>query len=177
MRDLRATQPPPSRTGIPELDRLWTSNGGKLAISDRGISLLYHIINHLVTVLNGTVALVDVNGRFSPTHLDCDLKHVHVFRPTQSSLKITLESVEEYMIWGGHGSQGREWLGTLVNGGVGGDINVGWGGWLRVERENVEGFSMGMSVEEALGERGMRQQIVDPKGWKAVSETGEFRWT
>lgn len=80
------------------------------------------------------------------------------------------------MLWGEHGSKGREWVGTIVNGGVGGDIMVGWRGWLRVEREEVGVFGIGVSVEEGMGEREVRQEVVDGRAWKAVSDIGEFRW-
>jgi hypothetical protein len=138
--------------------------------------LLYHLINHMITTLNGTIALIDLDGRFSPSHLDCDLQHIHVFRPTRSNAKATLDGAEEYMLWGDHGSKGREWVGTLVNGGVGGDIMVDWKGWLRVEREEVGAFSVGVGIEEVVGERGTRQEIVESKGWKGVSELGSYCW-
>jgi hypothetical protein len=80
------------------------------------------------------------------------------------------------MLWGEHESKGREWLGTVVNGGVGGDIMLGWRGWLRVEREETVGFAPGMSAEEALGESEARQEFVESRGWKAVSDLGEFSW-
>jgi len=130
----------------------------------------------MVTSLQGTVALIDIDGRFSPSHLSCELQHVHVFRPTKRNLKVTLESVEEYMLWGEHESMGREWVGTLVNGEVGGDIMVGWRGWLRVEREEVSGFTDGVSVEEVVGEREKRQEVVDSKGWRGTSEMGKYCW-
>lgn len=130
----------------------------------------------MVTGLSGTVALIDVDGRFSASHLSCDLNHVHVFRPTKGNFTATLEGVQEYMLWGEHGSKGREWLGTLVNGGVGGDVMVGWRGWLRVEREEVRRFAVGSSIEEVFGEREQRQDVVDHKGWKGVSEMGNYSW-
>jgi len=177
LKDLRSAHSPnSSRTGIPELDRLWRSNSGKLSITGRGLPLLYHVIDHMVTALNGTVALIDLDGRFSPSHLSCDLQHVHIFRPLKDNLKATLDGVEEYMLWEDHASKGREWVGTLVNGGVGGDVMVGWRGWLRVEREEVGGFAVGVSVEEVIGKREERQELVESKGWKGVSEMGEYRW-
>jgi len=80
------------------------------------------------------------------------------------------------MLYGDHGSKGREWFGTIVVGGMGGDVNVGWRGWSRVEREEVGGFGWGVSVEEAVGERERRREAVDGKGWRAVCEElgGEF---
>jgi hypothetical protein len=178
LKDLRASHNPrPERTGIPELDRLWRNHGGKLAIVGRGLPLLYHIVNQLVEGRGGTVAVLDVDGRFSPSHLDCELRHVHVFRPTKSNLKVTLESVEGYILWGDHGSKDREWMATIVHAGVGGDIMTGWRGWLKVERERVQGFEAGISVEEALIEREMGQENGIPRGWRAVSQYGTFSWT
>lgn len=130
----------------------------------------------MITALSGTIALIDLDGRFSPSHLTCDLHHIHVFRPTKSNFKATLEGLEDYMLWGEHESKGREWVGTLVIGGVGGDIMFGWRGWLRVEREEVSRFAVGVSVEEIIGEREKRQDVVDSKGWKGVSEIGEYSW-
>jgi hypothetical protein len=177
LKDLRASQNPrPERTGIPELDGLWRDHGGKLAIVGRGLPLIYHIVNHLVKVRGGTVAVLDVEGRFSPSHLDCELRHVHVFRPTKSNLKATLESVESYMLWGNHGSKGREWMATIVNGGVGGDIMTGWKGWLRIERDRMDSFVAGISAEEALIEKEISQKHVSPRGWRAVSQYGTFSW-
>jgi len=82
------------------------------------------------------------------------------------------------MLYGDHGSKGREWVGTIVLGDIGGDVNFGWRGWLRVEREEVAGFREGGSVEEVWGEKGMRQrqEIVDNSGWKAQCEFGDYVW-
>jgi hypothetical protein len=177
LKDLRAAHNPRlEKTGIPELDGLWRSHGGKLAIVGRWPPLLYHIVNHLVRVRGGAVAVVDVDGRFSPSHLDCELRHVHVFRPTRSNLKVTLESVEGYMLWGDHASREREWMATIVNGGVGGDIMTGWRGWLRVEREGIGGYTAGISTEEALIEGREEHSNMGSMGWRAVSQYGTFSW-
>lgn len=139
------------------------------------------MVSHLVQNLGGTVVLIDLDGRFSPSHLTdltmSDLEHVHVFRCSKERLKVTLEHLEEYMILGEHGSKGREWLGTIVLGGVGGDVMVGWRGWLGVERELVGGFGEGVSVEEAWGEREKRIEVLDGKGWRGVCEMGKFNWS
>lgn len=176
-KDLRTEAlPTTSRTGIRSLDDLWKQHGGKLSIAGRGLPLLYHIIDHIISTLNGTVALIDIEGRFSPSQLHCDMMHLHVFRPTKANLKATMDSVEDYMLWGDHESKGREWVGTILNGGVGGDVMVGWRGWLRVEKEAVGHFGDGVSVEEAWAERGMRQEVAEKSGWRAGSEIGDFRW-
>ncbi|KAL2071308.1 hypothetical protein VTL71DRAFT_12543 [Oculimacula yallundae] len=192
LKDLRAASIPNSpRTGIEALDSLWKTHGGKLSITGRTLPLLHHILTHLISPshLNGTIALVDLTGRFSPSHLltssppssTClqrsDLQHIHVFRPTKSNLKATIDSVETYMLYGDHKSHGKEWLGVIVSGGVGGDINLGWRGWLRVERENVPAFGEGVSVEEVWGERGRRGDVVSERGWRAEDENGDgFVW-
>ncbi len=80
------------------------------------------------------------------------------------------------MLYADHRSKGREWLGTIVNGGLGGDVVLGWRGWLRVEREHVGGFGEGVSIEEVWGERGRRDEVVEGKGWRADSEMGGFAW-
>lgn len=144
--------------------------------------MLYRLIYYLVHVLHGTIVLIDIDGRFSPSHLNLsldELKHIHIFRPNKSNLKATLESVENHMLRGEHHSKGREWVGTIVNGGVGGDISVGWRGWLRVERDAGMGmgFGAGVSVQEAVAERERREdQGVQERGWRAVTEIGEFSW-
>ncbi len=78
------------------------------------------------------------------------------------------------MLYGEHSSMDREWMGTIVNGGVGGDINLGWRGWLRVEREAVGGFSEAISVEEAWGERERRMELAEKAGWRGFCEEGGF---
>lgn len=80
------------------------------------------------------------------------------------------------MLYGEHGSKGKEWVGTIVNGGIGGDINVGWRGWLRVEREEIERFRWSVSVEEAFGDRERRSEVVEQRVWKGISDGlgGEF---
>jgi hypothetical protein len=90
----------------------------------------------------------------------------------------TIAAVENYLLGGEHKSMVREWVGILVNGAQGGDVMVGWKGWLRVEseREDVPRFGTGLSVEEAMKEREQRQRAVESKGWRAVSEWGDYRW-
>jgi len=163
--------------------------------------LLYHIIDHMVGN-GGTVAVVDITGRFSPSHLMCsrdDLKHIHVFlankyvnkpphpllfhkvdantqETTRYNFQITLSSVKGYMEYGDHGSKHRPWTSTLVVGENGGDICVVWNGWLTVEKEEVMRYLPGVDVEEAVQGRGQRRKVVDGKGWRAVSERGEWYW-
>jgi len=182
LKDLRtlSNHTRPSRTGLPDLDDLWKQHGGKLSIIGQGLPLIYTVITHLVHTLGGTIVVIDLDGRFSPSHLTElsveGLRDIHVFRCSKERLKVTLESVEGYMLWGEHWSKGREWLSTIILGGVGGDIMVGWRGWLGVEREMVRGFAEGFSVEEAWGEKEGRQEVVDTKGWRGVCEMGEFSW-
>jgi len=182
LKSVRQTSiPNPSKTGIPTLDTFWSHNGGRLSVTGRGLPFLFHLLTSLLTNLHGTVALLDLTARFSPSHISfpfSELQHIHVFRPTPSNLKVTLESVEKYMLYGEHGSKGREWVGTIVLGGTGGDINIGWRGWLRVEKEEVGKFGDGVRVEEVWGEKGMkqRQEVVDEAGWRADCEFGDYCW-
>ncbi|KAJ2903218.1 hypothetical protein MKZ38_010254 [Zalerion maritima] len=108
-----------------------------------------------------------------------DLKHLYVYKPTREQLKPTLESAEGFMLYGNHGSKGREWWGTIViGGGVGdGDISCGWRGWLRVEGERVEPFQEGISVQEALQLRKERHAQVDAARGRLLgrSEAGDVR--
>lgn len=82
-------------------------------------------------------------------------------------------------------SRGREWWGTVVVGaaegsgpaasGAAGDVvAAGWKGWLRVEREKVGGFAMGMGVREAKARRDERQRVVDGVGWAVESDWGGY---
>jgi len=82
------------------------------------------------------------------------------------------------MLYGNHGSKGREWLGTMINGGngQGGDIMVGWRGWMRVEREEGVGFEVRTSAEEAVGERTNRWDMMEARGWRAVCGGGKYCW-
>jgi len=54
-------------------------------------------------------------------------------------------------------------------------VTAGWKGWLRVDRAEVHGFDVGISVEEALREREKRQAVVDgQRRWVATSVWGGF---
>jgi len=174
----------PMSTGIAPIDTLLrkpTFSNRKLSISGRGLALLYAVVDHLVDGLGGTVAVVDLEGRFSPSHLRCEVGHVHVFRVGAGKtgnvgIGEVMGEVERYMMGGGHGSWGREWVATVVNGGVGGDVMVGWMGWLRVEREEVEGFAAEIGVDEALEMREEKQEELDKRGWTAATEDGKATW-
>lgn len=78
------------------------------------------------------------------------------------------------MVYGGHGSKGREWWGTIVVGGPGGDVCGGWRGWLRVDREETPGFGGVVPAEEALLERGVGDG--ERPTWVVSSEWGGFRF-
>ena len=81
-------------------------------------------------------------------------------------------------------SQGREWVGTVVLGGNGGDVNFGWRGMWRVERVSEgEAFGEAVSVEEAAEERKVRREAMGGVGkergakWKVVGDSsGEYSW-
>jgi hypothetical protein len=188
LRDLRKTKEAeigrPLRLGIPGLDDIWARHGGRLEITGpEGLELLYQIVSIAVSPpRNGTIVVVDVDGRFDVTQLRCeieDLKHVHVYRPLKGHVKDTILQVEDYLLGREHASMGRECVGIVVNGAQGGDVMVGWKGWLKVEsgRDDVPRFGMGISVEEAMREREQRQLAIETKGWRAVSDWGEYRWT
>ncbi|KAI2467990.1 hypothetical protein F4781DRAFT_286049 [Annulohypoxylon bovei var. microspora] len=116
-----------------------------------------------------------------------DLRHVHVYRPArgQEQVQAAIAAAGQWMLYGAHGSRAREWWGTVVIGGgsgagggmgVKGDVNAGWKGWLRVQREEVSLFPAGVSVEEALLDREKRQEVVDAAGWVAASRVGGYVW-
>lgn len=127
--------------------------------------------------------------RTAPTHEQWvtveDLRHVHVYRPARGSLshiRDVLTSAEQHMIYSRHASMAREWWGTIVIGGGSptalgpgnADVTTGWKGWLRVDREEVRGFPVGMSVEEALMDRDQRQRAADAAGFTATCAWGTF---
>ncbi|OTA89185.1 hypothetical protein M434DRAFT_398774 [Hypoxylon sp. CO27-5] len=177
-----------------------------LSVSGRYLPLLYHLVSTLIAEPhNYTVVVVDAESIFDVTrlilspdrphqHLSSsypaqlsDLRHVHVYRPArgQDQIKAAVAAAGEWMLYGAHGSRAREWWGTVVigggsgtGGGAGakGDVNAGWKGWLRVEREEVPGFPAGVSVEEALRDRDKRQEVVDSAGWVAGSRVGAYMW-
>ncbi|KAI0109307.1 hypothetical protein F4776DRAFT_643256 [Hypoxylon sp. NC0597] len=176
-----------------------------LSVSGRYLPLLYHLVSTLIAEPhNYTVVVVDAESLFDVTRLLSpdrshhhsnnsypaqlpDLRHVHVYRPArgQDQIKAAVAAAGEWMLYGAHGSRAREWWGTVVIGGgsgtggsagAKGDVNAGWKGWLRVEREEVPGFPTGVSVEEALRDRDKRQEAVDSAGWVAGSRVGAYVW-
>ncbi|KAI0534092.1 hypothetical protein GGR58DRAFT_79559 [Xylaria digitata] len=167
-----------------------------MSVGGRYLAFLYYFLSTLISAPhNYTVVVVDVESRFDVTRLinttstpgasatnsrntatPVDLAHVHVYRPSREQVHAVVAGVDEYMLYGSHSSRGRQWWGTVVVGGVGGDVNAGWKGWLRVEREGVAGFPVGMSVEEALRERERRHEAVDRAGWVASSQWGTHVW-
>jgi len=178
--------PTSSRTGIEELDDLFykigahTNQNPKINISGRYLPLLYHLLTSIISSpSNGTVAVVDLEGKFSPSHLALtaqQLKHIHVFTPAEENLAITLDSIENYMLHGEHLSHERVFKGIFVLGATGGDFNFGWRGSVRVEREEVGRFSEGGSVEEFWAERERRGEVVERKGWRVLNEGGVYRF-
>lgn len=136
---------------------------------------------------------VDEDGKQEKKLKKSDLKHLHIFRPSAENLETTLKGIEEYMLYGDHESYGREFGGSILFGSDGRDaagktvanvrgmgrpdIIMGWRGWLRVEREEVAGFGMGVSAEEVLGQRERREEVVKGKGWRGVGDKGgEVVW-
>lgn len=114
-----------------------------------------------------------------------DLKHVHIYRPARGSpsyIREVLSAAEHHMIYSKHASIAREWWGSIVIGGGSpavlgpelASVTTGWRGWLRVDREEVRGFGLGMSIEEALLDRDRRQRAVSDAGWTANCVWGGF---
>ncbi|KAK6951465.1 hypothetical protein Daesc_008000 [Daldinia eschscholtzii] len=174
-----------------------------LSVSGRYLQLLYHLISTLIAEpYNYTVVVVDADSRFDVTRLVNSrfpgstvssypaqlsaIRHVYVYRPArgQDQVRAAVAAAGEWMLYGAHGSRAREWWGTVVIGGSGtgggpsvkGDINAGWKGWVKVEREEIEGFPADFSVEEALRDREKRQKVVDDAGWVASSRVGSYLW-
>lgn len=164
-----------------------------------GLDLVYHLIATLITAPRSmAVSVIDFDGRFDVLRLlatgipdRSDLEHVHVVRPpegTAGEVAGYVQAVEEYMLYGGHGSRGREWWGSVVvlgegrgrgrkdEGMMGESVGVvvgGGSGWMRVERGEVAGFGE-TSVEEALEGREGREREVEGAGWAGVSAWGGF---
>lgn len=114
-----------------------------------------------------------------------DLRHVHVYRPARGSsshIREVLSAAENHMIYSKHASIAREWWGSIIIGGGSpavlgpevANVTTGWRGWLRVDREDVRGFGLGMSIEEALLDRDRRQRAVNDTGWTANCAWGGF---
>lgn len=96
------------------------------------------------------------------------------------------------MLYGEHGSRGREFWGVVVidagvglgNGSMAGAIAgeillaCGYRGEVKVGdgRGEVLAFAMGTSAEEAWGEREARREEVEKRGWWARWEGGNLNW-
>lgn len=158
-----------------------------VSLSGRHLPLLYRLISALVSPPHlYALLIIDLDGRFDSTRLSCPethLRHVYVQRPASSSperLRALVTDTETFMLYGDGArvSAARQWWGTVVLGGLGaGDIAAGWRGWLRVDREHIRGFTLGISAEEALEQRERRQDAVDAAGWAATSEWGGFTFS
>ncbi|KAL0930237.1 uncharacterized protein CTRU02_215057 [Colletotrichum truncatum] len=171
-----------------------------LAVTGRQLPLIYRLVSGLVSApYYRTVLVFDTEHRFDATRLSCspdDLRHVYVHRPafhdissdskdrtttsriSPNQLRELVMAAENWMFYGAHDSSGREWWGTIVIGALGaGDITAAWKGWLRVERANVPGFSIGCSAQEALSDRQKRQDAIDATPWAASSQWGNFNFT
>ena len=126
-----------------------------------------------------------------------DLKHIYVYRPApsanQSQVQASLAAAREYMLYAPHGSRTRAWWGSVVVGGTAGsgfvgpavdgrgerlvaDVVASWKGWLHIQREEVAGFGLGISVEEALGERERRAELARNRRWEARAREGAYAW-
>ncbi|CAM1500844.1 Fc.00g100060.m01.CDS01 [Cosmosporella sp. VM-42] len=176
-------------THIESLDQLAirhyrSTQSSTLSLSGRHLPLLYTLISALVSPPDlYTLFIIDLDNRFDATRLTCSsqhIRHVYIQRPARSSpdrLRALVADAETFMLYGdaSRQSSSREWWGTVVLGGLGaGDIVAGWKGWLRVERENVRGFTLGISAEEAMEQRSNRAEAVESAGWAATSQWGGF---
>jgi len=175
------------KTHVPSLDVLITQNfretaSPHISVTGRAIHFVYALTSHVAGPLGQTLLIIDLEGRFDATRLTCGeadlLRHIYVHRPARSCspemLREVVAEARKWMLYGKHGSTGREWWGTVVIGGSGGDVSCGWKGWLRVDRAVMDGFPVGASVEEALALRTRRQDMVDQTGWVVSSEYGSF---
>lgn len=163
-----------------------------VSVSGRSTSLLDKVASSLVSAPHQfAVVIIDLEGRFDPTRLSCndlDLRHVYVKRPPRivsiedsgtgtspEQLRVLVDQAEKFMLYGNHASGDRPFWGTIIAGGLGaGDLTTGWKGWLRVDREEVRSFALGISAEEALEKRNARQKAVDEAPWTASSHWGGF---
>ncbi|KAK7931597.1 Peptidase M43- pregnancy-associated plasma-A [Apiospora marii] len=124
-----------------------------------------------------------------------DLKHVYVYRPArsanQSQVQASLAAAREYMLYAPHASRARAWWGSVVVGGTAGgfgaavdgrgerlvaDVVASWKGWLHIQRQEVAGFGVGISVEEALEDRERRAALVRNRRWEARAREGTYAW-
>ncbi|KAF4966154.1 hypothetical protein FSARC_6153 [Fusarium sarcochroum] len=161
-----------------------TTKAAGISISGRHLPLLYKLISTLISPPHQyAVLIIDIEGRFDATRLTCSpshTQHVYVQRPARSSpeqIRALVAEAEGLLLYSdvARASAGREWWGTILVGGLGaGDIAAGWKGWLRVDREHVRGFALGISAEEALNQKEQRQDVVDAAGWAATSQWGGF---
>lgn len=161
-----------------------TTKAPGISISGRHLPLLYTLISNLISPPHlYAVLVIDVEGRFDATRLTClttHMEHVYIQKPARGyveQVRALAAEAEGILLYGdvARQSAGREWWGTIVVGGLGaGDIATGWKGWLRVERENVRGFALGISADEAVSQKEKRQDVVDSAGWAASSQWGGF---
>ncbi|KAM4065956.1 peptidase M43, pregnancy-associated plasma-A [Hirsutella rhossiliensis] len=184
-------------THMDELDRvaarhLRDTQAPTLAIAGRSLPLLYKLVATLVSPPHRqAVLVVDADGRFDATRLAChdddDLRHVYVQQcggaASPEHLRALVADAEAFMLYhaAARPSRSRRWWGTVVVlGGAGapglggGDVVAGWKGWLRVDRDQVQPFALGVGVDDALAERDARQRAVDAAGWAATSPWGGF---
>ncbi|TQN64591.1 hypothetical protein CSHISOI_10830, partial [Colletotrichum shisoi] len=166
------------------------TNSAPLAVTGRRLPLIYALISTLVSPPhNKTVLVLDTEHRFDATRLVCSpesIRHVYVHRPACDAIhgprgdggagmgpdqvRQLVTAAGDWMLYGDHESSGREWWGTIVIGALGaGDVTAAWKGWLRIDRDDIPGFSLGCSAKEAMTDRQRRQEAVDAAPWAASS--------
>ncbi|CEI66764.1 hypothetical protein FVEN_g12565 [Fusarium venenatum] len=186
---LRTQFQPRKLTHISPLDEIaaahfHTTKIASIGISGRHLPLLYKVVSNLVSPPHlYAILIIDIEGRFDATRLHCSpshMRHVYVQRPARNDPEHTRTLVAEaegILLYGdvARASAGREWWGTIVVGGLGsGDISANWKGWLRVDREGVRGFALGISAQEALDQKKQRHDVVDMAGWAVTSQWGGY---
>lgn len=162
---------------------------------------MYKIASTLVSPPHQfALLIIDLDGRLDATRLSCDeedARHVYVQRPSRPAagsashgvaqyespadisehVKSLVAGADSFMLYSAPAaaSAPRRWWGTILVGSLGPcDIAAGWKGWLRVDREEVQGFPLGFSIEKALDRRDARQEALDGAGWSTASQWGGF---
>lgn len=97
---------------------------------------------------------------------------------TRLFMKDVVEQVTAYMVHGAHQSRYRELVGVVTIGHGGGDFSFSWKGWIEVQDERLEvtRFRRGISFDEAIRDRSIRDVEVAKRGYRAQWQGGGFGW-